>query len=320
MSDLAAQDALHADDHVVPFQIEGIGVRGRAVCLSPLINEVLTRHAYPEPVSVLLGEALTLAALLGTSLKFNGKFTLQTKGDGPVTMLVADFETPGNVRGYAHLNEDALAQAIEAGRTSPAELLGKGYLALTIDQGADMDRYQGIVELDPRGLAEAAHEYFAQSEQIATRIRLASGPLYTRGENGEPRISWRSGAVMVQHLAKEGGLTGHREEEDNQPLSEEERNWEHAAILLDSVTDAELLDPEVGVDRLLYRLYHEDGVRVFAPTPVRFGCRCARERMEEVLKSFGAQEIDELAQDGMIETKCEFCSTTYEFEAAALKG
>ena len=146
---------LHLDDIVVPFQIEGIGVRGRATRLSGLITDVMSRHAYPEPVSILLGEALTL---------------------GPVSMLVADFETPGNIRGYAHLDSARLDAALEKGIDAPTELLGTGYLALTIDQGADMDRYQGIVQLDARGLTEAAHEYFAQSEQIATRIRMAVGP------------------------------------------------------------------------------------------------------------------------------------------------
>lgn len=307
---------LHQDDIVVPFQIEGIGVRGRATRLSELVTDVMSRHDYPEPVSVLLGEALTLVALLGTALKFEGKLTLQTKSDGPVSVLVADFETPGNIRGYAHIDTEALAAALEKGISAPTELMGTGYLALTIDQGADMDRYQGIVQLDERGLTEAAHEYFAQSEQIATRIRMAVGPLYERADNGDTSVTWRAGAVMVQHLAEDGGLTGYREPEDDRLLSDEERNWEHAAILLDSVTDAELLDPDVTADRLLYRLYHEDGVRVYNPVSVQFGCRCSRERIEGVLKTFGTDDLDHMVENGRIEAKCEFCADQYEFDPA----
>ncbi len=314
-------ETLHLDDVVVPFQIEGIDMRGRIVRLSPLVSEVMARHSYPEPVAVLLGEALTLAAMLGTSLKFEGRFTLQTKSDGPVSMLVADFESPGNVRGYAHIDPDALTSALERGIASPADLLGKGYLALTIDQGADMDRYQGIVQLDARGLTEAAHEYFAQSEQIATRIRMAVGPLYERGDSGEDtKVTWRAGAVMVQHLAEDGGLTGYREPDDERLLTDEEKNWEHAAILLDSVTDAELLDPDVTADRLLYRLYHEDGVRVYGPASVQFGCPCSRERIEGVLKTFGADDLDHMVENGRIEAKCEFCADEYAFDPADLRG
>ncbi|MGK2740849.1 Hsp33 family molecular chaperone [Tepidicaulis sp. LMO-SS28] len=308
------------DDLITPFQIEGMSVRGRVARLGPLVNEVLTRHAYEEPVSVLLGEALTLAAMLGTALKFDGRFTLQTKGDGPVSMLVADYEAPGRLRGYAHVDEAGLKAAMEAGQVSAGELMGKGYLAMTIDQGKDMERYQGIVELDARGLAECAHAYFASSEQIATSIRLAVAPLFDRDEEGRGQTQWRAGAVMIQHLARDGGITGHREgEEEELPLTQEEKDWEHAAILLDTVEDHELLDPAVTPERLLFRLYHEDGVRVYPPHEVAFGCRCSHERMEDVLKRFSDDDIDEMAVDGAIETRCEFCNQSYQFDPAELK-
>lgn len=308
------------DDLITPFQIEGMSVRGRVARLGPLVNEVLTRHNYKEPVSVLLGEALTLAALLGSALKFNGRLTLQTKGDGPVSMLVADYEAPGKLRGYAHTDEDALETAIAEGRLTSADLVGSGYLAMTIDQGPDMERYQGIVELDPRGLAECAHAYFAQSEQIATSIRLAVAPLFDRDAEGHGQTEWRAGAIMIQHLARDGGLTGHKEDEEaEQPLTQEEKDWEHAAVLLDTVEDHELLDPQVTPDRLLFRLYHEDGVRVYPPHEVAFGCRCSAERMEEVLKRFDDADIDEMTVDGAIETRCEFCAQVYHFDPEALK-
>ena len=181
-----------------------------------------------------------------------------------------------------------------------------------------MERYQGIVSLHPDGLSHSAHEYFASSEQVATRIRLAAGPYYHREEDG-PEKNWRAGAIMIQHIAQDGGLTGYREAEDASPPSEEEENWNRASILLGTVEDHELLDPSLEPNRLLFRLFHEDGVRAYEPTPVEFSCRCSRDRMTSVLRSFGGHEIDEMVQDGVITATCEFCSEVYVFEPAELK-
>lgn len=308
----------HIDDLVQPFQIEDLGIRGRVVRLGPLVDRVLTAHDYPEPVSRLLGEALALTAMIGSALKFDGRFIMQTQGKGPVKMLVADFEAPGKLRGYAQMDEDRIADAIREGRTETADLLGEGYLALTIDQGPDMERYQGIVALHPKGLSHSAHEYFASSEQVATRIRLAAGPFYHREETG-PEKNWRAGAIMIQHIARDGGLTGYREDREESPYTEEEENWNRASILLDTVEDYELLDPDLAPTRLLFRLFHEDGVRAYEPAPVEFSCHCSRERMTMVLRSFGSLEIDEMVQDGVITATCEFCSEVYVFEPAELK-
>ncbi len=316
--------ASHPDDLVQPFQIEGLGIRGRVIRLGPLVDKVLTRHNYPEPVSRMLGEALALTAMIGSALKFKGRFTLQTNGKGPVSMLVADFWTAedngvGHLRGYALMDDERLAESIAAGRVSTADLLGEGHLAMTIDQGADMERYQGIVELGAGGLSAAAHEYFASSEQIATRIRLAAGPLFQREADGHAGTTWRAGAIMIQHIARDGGLTGHRETEDAKPPTDEEENWNRASILLGTVEDHELLDPALASTRLLYRLFHEDGVRVYDPSDVAFGCHCSRERMGSVIRSFGVEEIDDMAEDGVIEATCEFCSEVYLFAADELK-
>lgn len=306
------------DDLVQPFQIEGLGIRGRVVRLGPLVDRVLTSHAYPEPVSRLLGETLALTALIGSALKFDGRFILQTQSKGPVAMLVADYEAPGKLRGYAQMNEARVAGAIRDGRTAPADLMGEGYLALTIDQGADMAPYQGIVVLHPDGLSHSAHEYFASSEQVATRIRLAAGPFYHREATG-PEKNWRAGAIMIQHIARDGGLTGHREDEVERPFTGEEENWNRASILLDTVEDHELLDPELEPNRLLFRLFHEDGVRAFEPAQVAFSCHCSREKMSSVLRAFGRHEIDEMVQDGVVTATCEFCSEVYVFEPVELK-
>jgi molecular chaperone Hsp33 len=315
-----------ADDFVLPFQIEGLGIRGRIVRLGPLVDRVLTSHNYPEPVSRILGEALALTAMIGSALKFEGRFTLQTQAKGPVHLLVADYETPdadhpyGRLRGYAQMDEARLDAAIAAGTVTTADLLGEGYLALTIDQGADMERYQGIVGLDARGLSASAHEYFASSEQVATTIHLAAGSLFQRGDDGHGETTWRAGAIMLQHIASDGGLTGFREDEDKarMPTTAEE-NWSRASILLNTVEDHELLDPALAPSRLLFRLFHEDGVRAFEPSPVAFACRCSRERTRSVVSSFGNDEITEMAQDGVVEVTCEFCSEVYRFVPDELK-
>lgn len=313
------------DDLVLPFLIEDLGIRGRVVRLGPLVDRVLTQHDYPEPVSRMLGEALALTAMIGSALKFKGRFTFQTQGKGPVNLLVADYETPddehrsGRLRGYAQMDEARLGESIAAGRISTADLLGEGYLALTIDQGDDMERYQGIVALDPAGLSASAHEYFASSEQIATRIHLAAGPLFQRAPGGPAGTTWRAGAIMIQHIASDGGLTGHREGEEETALSDEEENWNRASILLDTVEDYELLDPALAPARLLYRLFHEDGVRAFETSDVTFACRCSRERTRSVVGSFDPEEIDEMAKDGIVEVTCEFCSEVYRFAPDELK-
>lgn len=315
---MSSSNGTGIDDLVQPFQIEDLGIRGRVVRLGPLVDRVLTSHAYPEPVSRLLGEALALTAMIGSALKFDGRFILQTQSNGPVSMIVADYESPGKLRGYAMMNQERLAEAIGAGRTGPADLMGEGHLALTIDQGPGMEPYQGIVALLPGGLSHSAHEYFANSEQVATRIRLAAGPFYHREATG-PEKNWRAGAIMIQHIARDGGLTGYREEQDESPYTDEEEAWNRASILLDTVEDHELLDPDLEPTRLLYRLFHEDGVRAFDPARVEFSCHCSRDRMSSVLRSFGSHEIDEMVQEGVITVTCEFCSEVHVFEPAELK-
>lgn len=190
------------DDHVVPFQVEGLDVRGRAVQLGPMLDAILERHRYPAPVARLLAEVVVLTVLLGTSLKFEGKFTVQTKGDGPVDLLVCDFSTPENVRAYARFDQGLLGKAIAAGQIEPEQLLGKGMLAFTIDQGKFSQPYQGIVALDGTTLEEIAGTYFRQSEQIPTQVRLAAAELFDRDEAGKPRHRWRAGGSLPSSCRK----------------------------------------------------------------------------------------------------------------------
>jgi molecular chaperone Hsp33 len=265
----------------------------------------------------LLAEAVALTAMLGASLKFEGKFIFQTKTDGAVDMIVADYLSPGGVRGYARFDKE---KVIALGAAPHADLIGKGHLAMTVDQGPDMERYQGIVPLDGTDLTTAAHTYFSQSEQIPTRLRLAAGPLITRGRSAE---SWRAGAIMVQHLPREGGSSPLPVHSGDAPEGTEQQPTEHddwvkARLLLDTVEAHEMLDPLLTPQQLLYRLYHEDGVTVYPGTELRRHCTCSRASVGSILENFPPEDRAAMVKDGEIEVTCEFCSTKYRFDPEEL--
>lgn len=308
------------DDHVVPFEVGPLDIRGRTVQLGPILDSLLKRHNYPEPVARLLAEACVITVLLGTSLKFEGKFILQTRTDGPVDMLVADFSTPGSLRAYARFNAARVETAVDAGKADGPGLLGTGVLALTIDQGEYTQRYQGIVELDGISLEEAARRYFRQSEQIPTELRLAVARQRRAGDRDE---HWRAGGLLAQFLPQSpermrvpdihGGDGDPRGSGEDQPADEA---WREVLSLMATVEPAELTDPMVGAERLLYRLFHEHGVRVFDSVVVEDSCSCSRDKIKGVLQGFTAEEIVESVEDGRITVACEFCSTAYEFDPA----
>jgi len=316
---MADAASLPADDLVLPFEIKPLGVRGRLVRLGPAVDDILHRHDYPPPVSALLAEAVALAAMLGAMLKFDGKFILQTKTDGPVDMIVADYVAPGQVRGYARFDRERVAALRNP---TQVDLLGTGYLAMTVDQGPDMERYQGIVPLDGADLTAAAHSYFEKSEQIPTRIRMAAGPLMQRGSRTE---AWRAGAIMVQHLPREGGsspLPTHSGDapEGTDVAPQENDDWVKARLLLDTVEAHELLDPQLSAEQLLYRLYHEDGVTAYPVTPLARYCSCSQEGIARMLARFPAEDQADMVKDGEIAVTCEFCSTTYKLAPGDLKA
>lgn len=322
-SDFAAPED---DDRVLPFQVEALGVRGRVVRLGPVAGDILSRHDYPESVARLLGEALGLTAMLGAALKFDGKFILQTKTDGPVDMIVVDFEAPGDMRAYAHYDAEKIAALGTDGLQRPQKLLGNGHLAMTVDQGADMERYQGIVALDGISLNEAAHGYFRQSEQIPTAVRLAVAPVFNQGDGGA-RSGWRVGGVMVQHLPEDGGARvpdlppGDLPEGIELPDDDsEDDRWNRARILMNTVEDHELLDTDLPPEQLLYRLYHEDGVRVFKSQPIQRNCRCSRERIETMLRQFSDDDREYMVKDDHIVVTCEFCNLDYKFDPADFRS
>lgn len=301
-------DTVLADvDVIQPFQLERSSLRGRLVRLGPALDEILTRHAHPDGVSALLAETIVLAATLAAALKYEGIFTLQTKGDGPVAYTVADVTSVGDVRGYARFDADRLAEqrSHKGFQADLGSLLGSGYLAFTVDQGEHTERYQGIVELRGARLTDAVQHYFRQSEQLATGIKA----FVAKDAQGR----WTGGAVMLQSLPPEDAGTaaehtgGHREED-----------WRRALMLLSTVTEGELLDPALPVNDLIRRLFHEESPKVFERRALRPGCRCSRERVVTVLQSIPRDELDDLRDDGKVKVTCEFCASTYAFDDADL--
>jgi len=294
-----------ADDLVQPFQIDASGLRGRLVRLGPLLDAILTRHAYPEPVALMLGEAIALAVALAGALKYDGVFTLQTKGDGPIRMLVADVTSDGAVRGYAQFDAERLMAAGGEPGNSVPRLLGAGYLAFTVDQGERTERYQGIVELQGASLADCAHHYFRQSEQVEAGLKVA----VTRRLDDDGQRRWRGGCLMIQRLPPEG---------EGQRREVAEEGWRRAVILMSSTTSAELVDPALSPDALLFRLFHEDGVRVYRRHALAHRCRCSRERVETVLKMLSRDELEAMKVEGRVIATCQFCSASYAFDDSEL--
>ena len=305
------------DDIVVPFLVEPLSTRGRVVRLGSAIDAILKRHDYPAPIARIVGEAAALTVLLGTALKIEGSFQLQTKTDGALNMLIVDFDAPSNLRALARFDADKLARAGGAGRSG--DLLGSGHLAFTIDPGGDLSRYQGVIGLDGQGLEEAAHQYFQRSEQIPTLVRLAVGEVLT-----PTGAHWRAGGLMAQFLPES---IERRRQADLDPgdappgvvrdVVTEDDHWAEAKALAATTEDHELIDPTLSSERLLYRLFHERGVRVFEPGVLRDACRCSTERIDAMLHSFSAAErADMVGDDGMIGVTCEFCSTKRIFDPA----
>ena len=304
-----------ADDIVLPFGTVRSRVGGRLVRLGPVVDRILRSHDYPTPVSELLGEALALTALLGATLKPGGRLILQTKCDGPVDFLVAHYDAPGALRGYASFDR---AQVTALGpQVATAALLGTGRMAMTIDPGGRQSSYQGIVSLESGSLTEAAHAYFRQSEQLPTLIRLAVAREMIAGPESAWR--WRAGGIIVQHVPTQGGdpkPDETAEERDARLHGDDDDNWRRVATLAATVEAHELIDPTLSPERLLLRLFHEEGVRVSPEIGVSARCRCSRARIEGFLGGFSEAEIADMREaDGGVTVTCEFCSTSYKFAA-----
>jgi molecular chaperone Hsp33 len=302
------------DDSVAAFQLDTRPVSGRVVRMGAVIDEILSAHNLPVPVAALLGEAVLLAVLIGDSLKFQGRLIVQASGananpgglagEGAVSFVVADYAVGEGVRAFARFDAARVAaiEAAQGPRPGAEALLGPGTFAMTIDQGADMDRYQGVVSLDGPTLAACAEHYFAQSEQVPTRIRLAVGQEMLSG--GQTR--WRAGGAILQRIAGDDAR-GH-----------DPHAFADAKVLFDTVEDDELLDPNVSSGKLLFRLFHEDGVRLQPAKPVMKRCTCERERLARILAGFPAEDRDEMVKDGAVVMTCEYCNRDWRFTDAEI--
>lgn len=302
----AAGDGPAAEDVCLPFMINGGAFRGRLVRLTGTVSEILNRHGDPPEVAALLAEAMVAAVALAGGLKYDGVFTLQIQGSGPVRTLVADVTSAGDLRAWAKFDPDQLAAVVSKPRLagSVPQLSGpSGHLAFTVDQGPDTERYQGIVALSGESLTESIHHYFRQSEQIESALKIAIGEPEAGGQ-------WTAAAVLIQRMPEEGGRPIDRDEAEDA--------WRTAVILLGSLKDSELLDLGLSPARLLMRLYTTVGLRLLGPKPIRAKCRCSRERSERILASFPIEEVRTYALDGTVHMTCEFCRTDYAFSESEL--
>lgn len=299
----------NSEDIVLPFLINDTHLRGKVVRLSGVLNEILSKHAYPEPVSRLLGEMVVLVSLLGDMLKSKGLITLQAQTDGIVKLLVADYAVGGKIRAYARINEEHYHEAAKEHITFD-ELLGKGYLVLTVDKGENTDLYQGIVELMGKNLSECVGNYFRQSEQLPTVMRIEVGQVY----DGTEGMKWRGGGIMVQALPSDelGALVESGEIFDDQ--------WNKTKIFVESVAADELIDPLISADNLLLRLFHEEGVWKYEPHKLVHSCRCSRTKARNILKSLSTEELNYLKVNEEIVVTCQFCNKEEVFTEKMLEG
>jgi molecular chaperone Hsp33 len=302
---------LPVDDCVVVFRTESSGVYGRLVRLGPVAQSILKPHALPAVAAAPLGEAVVLAALLGSALTDRGNIAVQTKTNGIVSMLYADCEAPGQLRGYARYDAGTLAALTANGDTpGPGSIIGTGHLAFTIDTGGDGERYQGVIALDGGTLAQGTSEYFEQREALPTFVRLAVAQHYAGARNGLPaEMQWRCGGIMIQDPRPENDADDSSDEGDEP--------WQRARMLTATIEDHELLDPALTAERLLLRLFHKEGVIIERVLPLTAYCKCSRDKIANLLKTFGADDILDMRDDaGKITVTCEFCAAAYPFYAA----
>jgi molecular chaperone Hsp33 len=304
MASEKVRDAAAYLDQAVGFALPGRNARGRLVRLGPLLDDVLSAHDYPAPIARILSEALVLTSLLGATLKdAAGQLTMQAQTEaGIIDLLVCDYRD-GQLRGYVRFDAERLAE--ETALPSLFALFGKGYLAITFDQAVSGERYQGIVPLEGGSLAEAAQHYFSQSEQIPSLVRLAV--------NDTGHVA---GGILLQHLP-EG-----EEGRDRLHTRLDHPEWEHVRILAETIRASELVDSDLNLESLLWRLFHEEEeVRVLPGVPLGKGCRCSHEHVRGVLARFGPDERAEMADDeGFISVDCEFCSRVFPIKLDELDG
>lgn len=307
MTETAADPYGEMDDIVAGFQVEDRAVRGRILRMGETLDLILSSHDYPPAVAHMLGEAVIIAGLVGDALKFDGRLIVQANGNGPVQFIVAEYVAGEGVRGYAKIDREAVNAAVEAKTENVpliATLLGKGAFAMTIDYGPDKDQYQGVVPLEGQSLTECAENYFTQSEQTPTRMRITVGESWDK----DGARQWRGGGAMLQAVA--GDETRGSADED----------WDHVRALFETVEDAELIDPHLSAGGLLYRLFNEDGVRLLEPAKLVRRCSCERDRLLRIIASFPAEDQEHMLQDGKVVMTCEYCNKAWAFEESEVRA
>jgi molecular chaperone Hsp33 len=306
------------DDMVLPFQLDRTSVRGRVVRLDKTIDRILSQHSYPAPVQALIADAVLLTALVGQTIKLRWKLSLQIRGNGPVRLIATDYFAPGDEGDIAQIRAYAAYDENYQTSDDPFADLGDGVFGIIIDQGPDMQPYQGITPLTGGSLAACASTYFAQSEQLPTQFVLGAA-LSTQAGEAE---AWRAGGIMVQHLAKPGeaaqsgaiapadGLLDASDVLDG----DDAEDWNRTVLLLNTTELTELIGPHVGTSDLLHRLFHEETPRVFDSQPIEFGCSCSAEKFEATLRTYAAADMDKLRhEDGTVTADCKFCGAHYDF-------
>lgn len=291
-----------------PFLLFDGAVRGRLVRLNGVAEKILGRHDYPVPVTKVLGEAMAAATVLADGLKFEGSFTFQMQGSGPVHTVVSDITNTRALRGCAKFDAEALSKldlSDDQDSVSLQQLVGAGHMAFTVDQGPDTERYQGIIEMEGATIGDCIHQYFRQSEQLETAVKIVAGRSSEKVGEG----AWQAAALIVQRMPG-----------DRLDVTDEEADdaWRTAVILMSSLTDQELLDPELSEQRVLERLFGTVGGRILDKTDLTIGCRCSRERSAKILASFPMDEIRSMADDGKVSMTCEFCEVNFDFSEQEL--
>lgn len=305
MSTAAHQSLVLPDDKILPFQIGDTAVRGRIVRMSGSIDQILSAHPFNDQISRLVGEAAVVVTLMGAALKFDGKLIFQVQGDGPISMVVSDYHANGSLRATASIRD---TQNLHEAQNTLAAMIGTGHVAMTVDQGPDMERYQGVTPLEGKNFEDAVVAYFKQSEQLPTAVRLAVGKIQKPGG----RAQWRAGGIIAQFVPGEGG---NRERGEATLMADNDREtWNRAEAFLSTTQADELLDPNLSAEDLLYRLFHEDGVRVFDPKPVSAECGCNVGKITAVLSRYDEESLSEMLEDGVIKVSCDFCRTEYFFD------
>ncbi len=304
--------AVVRDDVVQPFQLDSARVRGRFVRLGPALGSIIAPHGYPVEVATLLAEGITMASALASGLKYDGIFTLQTRGDGPVPTMITDVTSDGGLRGYARFDAARLKDAGAAAHGPVPRLLGAGHMAFTVDQGPDTERYQGITELTGATLADCAHNYFRRSEQLETAFMLFAE---AQADGSGVALGARGGALMLQHLPTDSP-SGSAESRDRD--EDEDEAWRRAVILMSTLSPNEMLDPGLAPTDILYRLFHQEGLRIYPPKTLAQECRCSRQKVTDTLRMIPRDEIAEMSEDGVVTVTCEFCKSAYAFDTAQM--